>query len=136
MNRDQKRNLAATLCLIEKDLVQEERLLRSRGEKGVLYEIVDPLSAGQQHKILICIAKLRECLAQVRDQFDLEVDQINLRRIVAGELAMFSVWLQESKTKRLRGYGAVDEGLEQSLDPLLEEMAALIDETLKTLAEA
>jgi hypothetical protein len=122
--------------LIEKDLVQEERLLRSRGEKGVLYEIVDPLSAGQQHKILVFIAKLRECLVQVRDRFDLEVDQINLRKMVTGELAMFSVWLQEIKTKRLRGYGAVDEGLEHSLDPLLEEMAALIDETLKTLAEA
>jgi len=136
VNQDQKRNLVATLCLIEKDLAQEERLLQSRGEKGVLYEVVDPLSARQHYKIRACIVKLRECLAQVRDRFDLEVDQINLRRIVAGELAMFSVWLQEAKTKRLKGYGAVDEGLEYSLDPLLEEMVALIDEALKTLAEA
>lgn len=136
MNPDQKRHLATTLCLMEKDLAQQERLLQSRGEKGVLYEVVDPLSEGQHYKIRACIVKLRECLTQVRDRFDLEVDQINLRKMVAGELAMFSVWLQETETKRLRDYGTVDEGLEYSLDPLLEEMVALIDEALKTLAEA
>ena len=44
--------------------------------------------------------------------------------------------MQETKIKKLKGYGTVDEGLEHSLDPLLEEMTDLINKTLKTLTEA
>src|SRR5713226_4851626 len=78
MNPDQKRHLAATLCLMEKDLVQQERLLRSRGEKGVLYEVVDTLRDGQHQKILSQIAKLRQCIVLAKDRFGLEVERTNL----------------------------------------------------------
>jgi len=136
MNPDQKRHLAATLCLMEKDLVQQERLLRSRGEKGVLYEVVDTLRDGQHQKILAQVTKLLKCIALVKDQFSLEVEQTNLQKMLVGELTMLSVWLQETKTKKLRGYGTVDEELQHRLDPLLEEMSDQIGKTLKTLAGA
>lgn len=133
MNPDQKRHLAVTLCLMEKDLLRKEQLLRSQGEKGILYEIVDSLHEEQHQQILAQVAKLRACIALVKDQFSLEVERTNLRKMLIGELAMFSVWLQDTKTKKLKGYGVIDEGLEQSLDPILEEMANQIDQTLKTL---
>ena len=136
MNPDQKRHLAATLCLMEKDLLREEQLLRSRGEKGILYEIVDTLRDGQHQKILAQVAKLLKCIALIKDQFSLEVEQTNLQKMLVGELTMLSVWLQETKTKKLRGYGTVDEELQHSLDPLIEAMTGLIDKTLKTLAGA
>jgi hypothetical protein len=136
MNLDQKRHLAATLCLMEKDLLREEQLLRSHGEKGILYEIVDPLPEGQHQKLLALIATLRQCFIQAKCRFGLEVEKTSLHRMLVGELTMLWVWLQDTKTKKLRGYGAVDEELQRRLDPLLEEMEGLIDDALKTLAEA
>ena len=136
MNPDQKRHLATTLCLMEKELLREEQLLRSHGEKGILYEIVDPLPEGQHQKLLALIAKLWQCLVQAKCRFSLEVEQTSLHRMLVGELTMLWVWLQDTKTKKLRGYGAVDEELQRRLDPLLEEMEGLIDDALKTLAEA
>jgi hypothetical protein len=136
MNPDQKRHLAVTLCLMEKDLLREEQLLRSHGEKGTLYEIVDPLPEGQHQKLLALIAKLRQCLAQAKCRFSLEIEQTILHRMLVGEFTMLWVRLRDTKTKKLRGYGAVDEELPHRLDPLLEEMEGLIDDALKILAEA
>ncbi|MBI3301281.1 MAG: hypothetical protein HYZ72_04285 [Deltaproteobacteria bacterium] len=110
--------------------------MRSRGEKGILYEIVDTLREGQHQEILAQAAKLRECIALAKARFGLEGEQTNLRQRLGGEFNILWVWLQETKTKKLSGYGAVDEGLERCLDPLLEEMTGLIDKALKTLAEA
>jgi hypothetical protein len=56
MNPDQKRHLAATLSLIEKDLRREEQLLQTRGEKGILYEILDTLHEEQRQKALKTLA--------------------------------------------------------------------------------
>jgi len=135
MNPDQKRHLTTTLCMVEKNLAHKENLLRSQGEKGVLYEIVDTFHEEQRRELLARIEQLREHLAQVQDQFGLAVERTDIRSIFKGALNMLWVWLQESKTKKLRGYGTVDEGLDQDLDPLVEKMASLIDEVLKILAE-
>lgn len=115
--------------------MQEEKLLRSRGDKGVLYEIVDTLRDGQHQEILAQVAKLRGCIVLAKERFGLEEEQTNLQQVLGGEFNILWVWLQETKAKKLSGYGAVDEGLERCLDPLLEEMAGLIDKALKTLAE-
>lgn len=135
MNLDQKRHLATILGMVEKNLSQKEQLLRSGGEKGILYEIVDPLREEQRQALLAQVAMLRDGIAQVKEQFGLAVERINLQRMIAGEFNILWVWLQEATTKKLRRYGAVDEDLQYRLDPLLEKMAGLIETVLQTLAE-
>lgn len=136
MNSDQKRHLATTLRLMEKNLAHKDRLLRSQGEKGVLYQIVDSLCIEQRQALLARIAKLRECIVQLKKQFNLSVEQINVQQMLTGEFNMLWIWLQDAKAKKLKGYGVVDPRLEQDLDPLLAEMAELIDTALKTLVNS
>jgi hypothetical protein len=135
MNPNQKRHLAAVLRLIEKNLGQEEQLLRNRGEKGVLYEVVDTVCEEQRPVILAQIAKLRQSIALAKDRFDLATEQTSVRQSLGGKLNMLWVWLQDIKTKKLASYGAVDRTLERDLDPLLIEMAELIDQMLTMLRE-
>jgi hypothetical protein len=133
MNPDQKRHLATILRMIEKNLSQKEQLLRSGGEKGILYEIVDPLREEQRQALLAHIAMLRDGIAQIKERFGLAVERSNLQRMIAGEFNILWVWLQETKAKKLKRYGVVGPELEQELDPLLTGMAELVDAVLKTL---
>jgi hypothetical protein len=99
-----------------------------------LYEIDNTLSDEQREEILAQITTLREYIALTKDRFGLEGEHIDLRKMLVGELTMFWVWLQETTTTKLRGYGAVDEKLQYCLDPLLHERTNRIDTALKTLA--
>jgi hypothetical protein len=131
----QKRRLVTVLCLIEKNLRQEERLLQNHGEDGILYEILDTVGEGRHPTILAQIVKLRQCLALAKDRFGLAREQSSLRHRLVGEFNLLWVWLQDLKAEKLASYGVVDRTLERDLDPLVMEMATLIDQTLAMLEE-
>ncbi len=78
---------------------------------------------------------LRDGIARLKEQFGLAVEQINLQQMLTGEFNLLWIWFQETRTKRLRGYGAVDEELSSCLDPQLDEMIGIIDQCLRTCAE-
>ena len=126
LNEAQKRSVSVTMVLVDQALALCERLLRQRGEQGLLYMIEDDLSTLQKDKLLQHIQEMRQILEQLDVSFQLTHHVSTLTQLIGGELTYLWTTLEECASHRLRGYGLVSEALKSNLDPLLVQLIARI----------
>jgi hypothetical protein len=125
LNEHQKRHVGVTLRLLDKEIAQMERLVQSE-EEGVLYRRASDFDERERERLRTLASAVREVLRGLKERFDLPVEEESTRQTV---MAYFShLWgdLEEMRPKELRGYGTVDPGLTETLEPDLDLLIQMV----------
>jgi len=127
---DQKRSLGIGLGIMEEEMDRLRRLLRTGEEENLFSRIMDDLT--EEEKLLLeeKMDCLTEHLAYLKNFFDLRHSkkELTLRGMVKATAVYLMVELEGAMSPRLKGYGQVDPGLRESLDPKLKEMISILEQ--------
>jgi hypothetical protein len=124
LNQPQRNALAANLEQLERSLDEFERLLDSP-PAGVTYVIEVDFAPATVQQIHEKCRDLRGQIAEIAAAFDVPRRRVNVRRVIAADLTLAWVNLQDLRPSRLGGYGAVDPSLTETLAPRLERLGDL-----------
>jgi hypothetical protein len=133
LNEPQRRRLSLTLAAIEKKLRTAQIMAGAGDYKGVLYELRNDIPVEACLLLGEKISEIREKIKAIAGMFSLEKKEEALLPGIDAELSIEQVWIEEIKSKRLRGYGEVAAGLPDVLDPVLDELSALLLEAQRVL---
>lgn len=133
LNVSQKRRVSVTLSSLEEDLHDMERLLKSEDYIGIVYEMDNDIPSPAKNALIRKIAQVKNRIRSLAERFDLERERRSLRRQLSARLTYVWTTIEEIKTRHLRGYGAVAEGLKDTLDPELDAIIGLIQEMERLL---
>lgn len=121
------RSLESTLILADESMLHMERLLRERGQTGIIRRVENSLTPEMQQTLLQEVAKLRRMLAQFAGDFSLEPHLLDVRRVILAELSSLWVHLQDSRPERMTGYGRIfDEEAARFLLASVEKLLAQV----------
>ncbi len=109
---------------LERTLDEFEHLLDSP-PAGITYAVEVDFAPATVRQIHETCRDLREQIAEVAAAFDVRRRRINVRRIIAGDMSIAWVNLQDLRPSRLQGYGDVDPSLSETLAPRLERLGQL-----------
>jgi hypothetical protein len=125
MNQAQRTSVFIALRTFEQYLRQLNRWLHGLEEDGILYKYkmdLQPEKRALMQQKIDCGLALVEELAQT---LQLEPEEIDLAGAVRGQMSESWANLIDTRAARLRRYGAVDPGLSQPLDPLLDRLVQI-----------
>ena len=128
LNLYQKRSLGITLGIVEEELRRLESLIRNGEQRNLFSQIDDDLKAEEKPLLQEKIEGLINNLLYLKEVFDLRHSQkeLSLRATVKAMAVYLQVELENVMSKRLKGYGEVNPGLPETLDPKLSEMITIL----------
>jgi hypothetical protein len=127
LNPNQKRALRVTLEVVEDELRYLTELSHNH-EEGLFSYLMDDLAENEKHLLDEKIESLNGHLGYLKGLFGLGQKELVLRWIVKATAAYLSIQLEEVMSDQLKGYGEVAEELEQTLDPILNQMRSILRE--------
>lgn len=101
---------------------------------GVLRQVKSDLSAAQGAALREMTARVREEIRRLNTEIELDAAIRSPRRTILALLSTSIVNLEESDSKRLRGYGPLASEAAVRLDDELSRLVALLEE-MTTIAE-
>lgn len=126
LNDAQRRRVSITLGYLEKTLLEIERALEQGDYPGILFDLRNDVPSAVREEILATSAVVREHIRVLAERFGLQRMENKMSKQVASSLVYCWETLVDSTSKGLKGYGAVSEGLGDSLDPELDAIIAHI----------
>jgi len=126
--------LAARMLILEEDCREIERNLE--GFHGILYEYAGEIPESAKQRMRETLAEILAKLEDISQELGLRKQVIELDRLIETRLSRIWVTLHESKSRGLRGYGAVPENLKEYLDPRMDGILSLATDLRETLREA
>jgi hypothetical protein len=127
LNENQRRVVAVTLRLLEEELAETERVM-AQDERGILYRRVARFTPQQLEQMCALISQMRKEIERAARQFRLPKQERDAAREIAGSLGLAWESLEEIRSHKLKGYGAVDPSLKETLDPIAQRLIKLVFE--------
>jgi hypothetical protein len=130
LNLNQKRSLGITLGIVEDELKRLEWMLNRPAKDWLFSHFTDDLKPEERLLIGEKIRRMREELASLKNCFDLHYSSKDflLSSLVKAVSLYLAVQLENAKSNKLKGYGEIAPGLQESLDPKLEKIISFLDE--------
>jgi len=125
LNPNQFRSVTITLRLLEERLADIERVI-AQDEQGILYQRVAQFTPQQRAQMNEIIRAMREQIRRAAEEFQLPGEEQNAARYIVGTLSLSWESLEEIRSRKLKGYGAVDPALRDTLDPILKQLIRLL----------
>ena len=134
LNEFQKRALSSTLCTVEEMIQEIEFKLQQNVYRGILYEeLIEDSSLMNKKEIVRKISVLRDILEKLQKQFGLKKRIVEVKRQIIGNLYYCLQITEAAKAKKMKGYGAVADDLENHLDPQINQIHRVIREIIKVI---
>ena len=130
LNHNQKSHLGITLGVVEEELKRLRQRLQEGEEIGLFSHTGDDLTAEEKTFLNGKIECLMASMIYLKNFFDLRHShkELSLRAVMKAIAVYLQVELEDVKSDRLKGYGEVQPGLKQTLDPKLNEMISILNE--------
>ena len=125
--------LAARMHILEEDCREIERNLD--GFHGILYEYAGEIPEAAKERLRAILAEILDKLESISLELGLRKQVVELDKLIESRLSRIWVTLHESKSRGLRGYGAVPEELKAYLDPRMDGILSLLTQLRETLRE-
>ena len=126
LNPYQKNALRISLVLVEKGVFELDHLLSRGDHHGILFEIQNDLAEEAKSGIRQLIHEIREILREMKDRFQLDLEIDKNSRAIFGKAPLLWEIVTGTDARRLRGYGEIDPGLKDLLDPSIEQLSQLL----------
>ncbi len=133
MNRAQAGRLESTLWLLNHSVFDLERLLELSEVDEPTFHWKSSFTEERKTRIRARLAEVRAMIAALTRDHDLEKREENLLTRVAAQLHTQWVDIEDSKTKILKRYGEIPEGLKEKLDPELDRLNEGVNRLLAEL---
>jgi hypothetical protein len=125
LNDNQLRRVTVSLAQVEQALRSTEEILaRSREDLFKTVRIADDPERRREAEALIIV--VRNLLLVAFARFDLLQSDEDGARVARAAFTVAWAGVEEIRSRRLSGYGAVDPSLQSSLDPLVDELSRLL----------
>lgn len=135
LNPAQKNALRISLMLVEKGMLEVDRLLSAGEHQGLLFTITDDLAEDAKEALRQLIHEVREIIQELKDRFQLEMEVTAISRTIFGKAPLLWEMVKDTDASRLRGYGEIDPRLQEVLDPPLERLSDLLLEMHQVVAK-
>lgn len=127
LNGSQRRSLTITLRRVELAVWRlEERMAQPSPPRLILTRFTNPPDPEQQTAFLQLTRRVREEIAQLAFDYDLEVGEENMLRSVMGEFSLLWCDLEDTRPQKLRRYGAVHPQAHDALGPPIQRLIHLV----------
>jgi hypothetical protein len=126
LNKDQKRGLTIALRIVEENMQKIEQLLEIKTYEGILYDTKCCVTPDVKEEILKRVSFIKARINYISDIFVLEKEYREGLRKIFGILPSCWEIIENVKSKRLKRYGDVQEGLDNALDPQLNRITDLV----------
>ena len=136
LNANQRRHFEVVFTGLEATVGKIESLADGSAGDGRFASAVDDLPHGFAAAANDVFARVRQRLAALADRLDLKPRLVSRRHTCRALLTSEMIRLEESYAQRLRGYGAVDDSLAASLDPILKEIRDDLSQLAALLRES
>lgn len=126
MNKDQKRGLTIALRVVEENMQNIEHILNSKTHKGILYDTKCTITPEIKEEMLKRVSLVKDRIKTLSNLFALEKEYREGLRKIFGILPSCWEIIENVKSKRLKRYGDVRDGLDNVLDPQLNMITDLM----------
>ena len=128
LNQNQKGHLGITLRIVEEELNKLRQKLHAGEEVGLFFYTGDDLTDEEKSLLDGKIESLMKSMIHLKILFDLRYShkELSLRTIIKTMALYLQVEIEGVKSAKLKGYGEVQPGLEETLDSKLNEMIAVL----------
>lgn len=127
LNESQRRSLGVTMRRVELAVWRlEERLARAEPPDLVLTRFTNEPSDEQRSALLRLIAEVRREIAQIAEDYNLEVNEENVVRSIMGEFSLLWADLEDTRPQKLRRYGPVRSQAIETLGPPVQRLIQLV----------
>ena len=136
LNESQRRHFEVVLAKLEGTLDEVDRLARLKpetSERRSLTFLTDDLPPDFASRIAAVSDTVRERIADLATQLGLAPQPASRVRTVRALLIGETVRLQDSVSRALKGYGALDPQAPAVIDPAVRELIALLGTMLRAL---
>ena len=135
LNESQRRHFEVVLAKLEDTLDEIDRLAHAgpQGQHPSLTSLADDLPADFASRTAAVSSTVRGRIADLVAQLGLAPQRASRLRTVRALLHAETVRLQDSLTRALNGYGALDPRAPEVIDPALRELIALLGTMLRAL---
>lgn len=107
-------------------MLEVERLLSAGEYHGILLQTTGDLDEETKASIQQLIEEVREGLRELKDRFQLDLEVQSTSRAIFGKVPLLWEIMTDTDASRLRGYGEIDPGLKEVLDPSIERLSRLL----------
>jgi hypothetical protein len=133
LSDNHRRVLSVVARNIEESLDEiEETLNRAGPNRSLLHEIKGSYSEEQRKEILGKVAVIRTRLHAFVAEFQLTPESFTEDQIVDTKITHMWILLADSFSQKLKGYGAVDISVRESLDTSVADLLRLVKELERT----
>lgn len=135
LNESQRRHFAVVLAKLEDTLDEVDRLARpgAKAQHRSLTLLADDLPADFASRTAAVSNTVRARIADLAAQLGLAPQPASRSRTVRALLIGETVRLQDSVSRALKGYGALDPRAPDVIDPALGELISLLGKLLRAL---
>lgn len=135
LNQSQRRHFEVVLAKLEGTLDEVDRLAQpvAQSQRPSLTSLADDLPPDFGPRIAAVSNTVRGRIADLAAQLGLDPQPASRSRTVRALLVGETVRLQDSVSRALKGYGALDPRAPEVIDPALGELIALLGTILRAL---
>jgi hypothetical protein len=127
LNENHRRVLSTVLMRLELATWRlEERLQHETPPSLALTRFTGIPDAGQRAELLQLIALVRQKLAQLTRDYDLEAREDDLTRIIQAEFSLLWSDLEDTRPHKLRNYGELHPRAKDILGPQMQELIEMV----------
>jgi hypothetical protein len=128
LDGNHRRSISITLQLVDKALCEWNHWSKGQVQSGAMYRQQDTFSPAQKSELNSKIAKIRQLMARLRDDLQLEVSVVATTQSMVGQAALLWEMLIELDSRSLQGYGKVPDELAHYLNPIAKQLGAEMNE--------
>jgi hypothetical protein len=128
LSENHRRSISITLQLVDKTRCEWDDWSRGSVRAGVLYRQQDTISSQQKSELQHKIVNIRQLIARLRDDLQLETSTVATAQSILGQAALLWEMLVELNSHSLGGYGKVPAQLASYLDPIGNHLAEEMNE--------
>jgi hypothetical protein len=133
MNRIQTSRLETTLLLLNRSVLELDRLLELSELDEPMFHSKSPFSAEKKGSIRARLAELRQMIARLALDHGIEKREEEMLSRVRGEFNSHWVMIEDTKCKEMSRYGEIAPELKDTLDPELDRLASGVLSLLDSL---
>jgi len=133
LTESQRRIIASSLQVVEERVVASRRLLARQDVPRALVIYRDQYDDAQAERLIAALDAFQRIMNEIADRAGVLPARESIRRRLSANMS--SAWeiIEDLRSNRLKGYGAVHPQLPGELDPLVDEASRLIREFLDVL---
>jgi len=121
----QRRSLFATLKMMEKSM-NELGDLTGLPRSSYFVNYLDALSNTEKARINEIIRVIRARIKRMFDNYELDKEEIAMMQIINSKKAYIWTILEDSTSKRMKGFGKFPEAIKKDYDRELQELIELV----------